>query len=129
MLHSHVGALKPPAYYDLSFSVVLIWLSWDQDTDIDIVTFGALMALIKAVRTRAVPPCLLQLVELRDTLLGESHFKLLSDLLWDDHVKRKARLNQKPLQLDLRGVRLQVSMFQLSLLEGTLAVLHDNSCI
>jgi len=85
------------------------------------------MALIKAVRTRTVPPCLLQLVELRDKLLGESHLKLLSDLLWDERVKRQARLNQTPLQLDMRGVLLVV--FQLSLLESTLAVLLDNSCI
>lgn len=63
------------------------------------------MALIKAVRIRFAPPCLLQVIELRNKVLGESHWRMLSDLLWDRDVQRQSKLH-KPLQLDLRGVRL-----------------------
>jgi hypothetical protein len=62
------------------------------------------MALIKLVWTRDIPPCLLKMVDLRDMLLNESHFKLVFDLLWDHKVWRQARREQ--LQLDFRGVRL-----------------------
>lgn len=84
------------------------------------------MALIKAVRIRFAPPCLLQVIELRNKVLGESHWRMLSDLLWDRDVQRQSKLH-KPLQLDLRGVRL--SIFPLPLLEGTSTVLQDEYCI
>jgi hypothetical protein len=76
------------------------------------------MALIKAVRTRAVPPCLLERVELRNIPFNDSHFNLLADLLLDHDVKRWAgRTRQNLLHLDLRGVCTLFGFYVLSLLE------------
>ena len=88
----------------------------------DLITFEALMALIKAVRTRAEAPCLLETVELRNMLINEPKYNLLSNLLWDRAVRRP-RQKLPVLELDLRGV---CTLFGFSF---SLAVLQESSCI